>query len=170
MPSVERRAGVELRVDGETGMLSGVALRFGDTARLWGDQYERFEAGSVVPAGRGVLFNLDHDSGKVFARTGGDGATATLDIDGDAVRFSCRPVGTEGQNALALVRSGVVSECSIEFRAAKERPGLTADGKPLRIVERAELVGVALLARQPAYGKTFVKARAALPPPFRPWL
>ncbi len=62
---------VDLRFDGER-TISGVALRYGDTATLpWGAK-ERFQAGAFGPIGNSdVILNVQHSRGRPIARTGG---------------------------------------------------------------------------------------------------
>ena len=134
--------------------LSGVAVRYGDEARLpWGR--ERIRAGAFVD-GRleDVVLNRQHDRARPLARTGGGGLV--LEDGPEALRMTATlPSTRDGDDVLALVRAGVLRGLSIEFMAREER----LDGD-VRIVERASLVGLAVVDR-PAYPDALVQARQA---------
>lgn len=152
--SVERRF-VELRQDGER-RLSGVAVRYGDTARLpWGR--ERIEAGAFAPVGD-VILNAQHERAAPLARTG-----AGLELMDTADALTIRadlPATRAADDVLELVRSGVLRGLSIEFRAIAER--IEAG---VRVIERAMLSGIAVVD-SPAYPQSEVEARrAAMPAP-----
>ena len=144
--------------------LSGVAVRFGDVAKLpWGE--ERIEAGAFSPLGD-VILNTQHDRGRPLARTGGGG----LDLrdDGSALTIEATlPATREADDAIELVKSKILRGLSIEFRAVKER----MEGKT-RIIERAELHAVAIVD-SPAYPQSEIQARmkeAPKPQRRRAWL
>ena len=141
---------VELRRDGRR--LSGVAVRYGDTATLpWGP--ERIAPGAFQPIGD-VILNSHHDRTTPLARTGGGGLTlrdtaASLEVQAEL------PSTSAANDTLELVRSGVMRGLSIEFRAVSER----LDGD-VRVIERASLSGVAVVDK-PAYPASLVEARGA---------
>ena len=128
----ERRAGGECRVAGRT--LTGTAIRYGDISP---DFAERFEAGAFGEV-RAVDLNLQHDPGLIVVR----GATLT---DGPR-ELSVRAELPSGSAALALVRRRALNGFSVEFRARRER----RDAAGVRVVEAADLIGLALVDR-PAY-------------------
>ena len=122
------------------GRVDGIAIRYGDEARLPGFR-ERFEAGAFGDvAALDVLANVHHDRGRPLARTGGGGLTFA-----------------DGADAAALLRRRVLRGYSLEFRVEGER----FEGG-VRIVERAALRGLALVDR-PAYGESLaaIAERAA---------
>ena len=141
----------ELRDEGDR-VVSGVAVRYGDTARLpWGE--ERIQPGAFDPVGD-VVLNRQHDRGRPLARTGGGGLTLT---DGqDALRIRARmPETADGNDVLALVRAKVMRGLSTEFIAREER----FEGG-LRIIDRAKLVGIAVVDTG-AYPDALIQARMA---------
>ena len=146
----ERRY-AELR-QGPGRALEGVAIRYGDVATLpWG--MERFEPGAFGDvAGADVLMNVAHDRGRPIARTGGGGLA--LADSGEALTIRANlPVTREADDALALVRAGVLRSLSVEFRAIAER----MDGA-VRVISRATLAAIALCDTG-AYPGSTVEAR-----------
>lgn len=141
--TAERRAGGEIRVAGRT--LLGVAMPY----RVVSPQFrERFEPGAFGEV-RAIDLNLQHDPGTVLAR----GVSLT---DGpEALRVSATlPDLGEVAGTLALVRRGALRGFSVEFRATTER----REGG-VRVVERADLTGLALVDR-PAYPGAGAEVRA----------
>lgn len=138
----EHRAGVEFRVAGRT--LSGVALRYGDVSP---DFAERFEPGAFGPVDR-VAINLQHDARMVVTPDAAltDGPRA-LEVRAELPADSA---------ALALVRRGALNGFSIEFHSKAER----REGG-LRVIERAELSGLALVDRG-AYPESTAEVRAGM--------
>ena len=155
MATETRRA--ELRQEGGR-RLSGTAIRYGDVAQLpWGR--ERIEARAFAPIGD-VLLNGYHDRTTPLARTG---AGLTLaDSDSELSMRADLPETQGASDVLALVRAGVLRGLSIEFRATQER-----NEGDLRIIERAELVGVGVVD-SPAYPASTVEARRR--GPRRTWI
>ena len=136
----EHRAGCEFRVAGRT--LSGVAMRYGDVSP---DFRERFVPGAFGDVGR-IDVNLQHDRSLVVAR----GAMLT-----DTEReLRVRAEVPEDSAALKLVRRGALNGFSVEFHARQER----REGG-VRVVERADLVGLALVDRG-AYPESTAEVRA----------
>lgn len=149
----------ELRAEGRT--LSGEAVVYGDVAALpWGE--ERIEPGAFPGAADAdVVLNRQHDRGMALARTGGGGMTLT-DAP-DALRMTATlPQVRDADDVLALVRARVLRGLSLEFLVEGER----TEGQ-VRVIERAKLVGLAVVDR-PAYPAALVQARtAAAEPPRR---
>ena len=137
----EHRTGPEVRIAGRT--LTGTAIRYGDISP---DFRERFEPGAFGEVGA-VDLNLQHDPGVVLVR----GATLT---DGPR-ELSVRAELPSGSAALALVRRRALNGISIEFRAMRER----RDPSGIRVVESADLTGLALVDRG-AYPGSTVEVRA----------
>lgn len=137
----ERRAGGEVRVSGRT--LTGTAMRYGDISP---DFRERFEPGAFGDVGT-VDVNLQHDPGLIVVR-----AAALTDSPRE---LSVRADLVEGSAALALVRRRALNGFSVEFRATSER----RDAAGVRVVERADLTGLALVDRG-AYPAATAEVRA----------
>ena len=140
----------ELRAEPGSRQLSGVAVQYGDIARMpWGS--ERIEAGAFQSIGD-ILLNRQHDRGKPLARTNGGGLSLT---DGpEALRMQAiLPETRDGDDVLALVRSGVMRGLSTEFVAEDE----SFEGS-IRIIKRAKLVGLAVVD-QGAYPASLIAQR-----------
>ena len=148
---IERRF-AELR-QGPGRTLEGVAIRYGDVAPMpWGA--ERFEAGAFGDVGNAdVILNVQHSRERPIARTGGGGLVLADTPDALTIRADL-PVTRESDDALALVRAGVLRGLSVEFRPVAER--LEAD---VRVIERAALAAVAVVDTG-AYPGSTVEARA----------
>lgn len=142
----------ELRQDGGR-RLSGVAIRYGDTATLPGGFRETFMPGAFGDVAEAdVVLNRQHDRGAPLARTGG-GGLFLRDSD-EELRISAElPATSAADDALALVRAKVLRGLSIEFRSLREK----YDGG-VRIIERAALVAVAVVDSG-AYPDSVVEAR-----------
>lgn len=163
--TVERRF-AELRADVDRRRLEGVAVRYGDTARLpWGE--ERIEPGAFAPIGD-VILNASHDRAAPLARSEGGGLELADGPDALTVTANLPPTRA-ADDVLALVRAGVMRGLSIEFRAVAER----IEGG-VRVIERAVLSGVGVVDT-PAYPASEVEARrkaasASVPKRRRVWL
>lgn len=140
MSNPEVRAGAEFRVSGRT--LSGVAMRYGDVSPGY---RERFVPGAFGEVGT-IGINLQHDPTIVLA------PDALLTDTARELRV--RAELAEGSAALALVKRGALNSFSIEFRSKSEwrEAGV-------RVVERADLTGLALVDRG-AYPQSTAEVRA----------
>ena len=144
---MERRS-AELRA-GDGRQLIGLALPY-SVETVFAGQRERFEAGAAVTTGEAVL-NLHHRADRPLAR---EPATLRFEARADGLHMAATlPETREADDALALVRAGVLSGLSVEFRADRER---MAGG--VRHIERATVGGVAVVSRA-AYPSTTVEAR-----------
>ena len=144
---LERRY-AELRADGRR--LSGVAIRYGDTATLpWGE--ERIAAAAFAPIGD-VILNASHDRSSPLARTGGGGLELVDTAESLTIRAEL-PATRAADDVLELVRRGVMRGLSVEFRAVAERMEGGA-----RVIERARLSGIGVVDT-PAYPESEVEAR-----------
>lgn len=142
MKDVEHRAGVEFRISGRT--LSGTVLRYGDLSPSFG---ERFLPGSFGPTIPAVPLNLQHDA-KMQILAAGDF------ILSDSPRsLEIRAELHEGSAALRLVKAGALNGYSIEFHAKEEHREAG-----VRVIERAELVGIGLVD-SPAYPASTAEVR-----------
>ena len=152
---MERRFS-ELRAEGRT--LSGVAVTYGETARI-GSFSERFEPGAFGDvSGLDVILNVQHQRARPIARTGGrdPGGGLTLIDSPESLRMRADlPPTREADDALALVRSRVLRGLSVEFRAIRDS---WENGRSLRVIHEAKLGGLGLVD-SPAYPGSGVEAR-----------
>ena len=126
--NLEHRTGVQFRVSGRT--LSGVAIQYGDIAP---EHRERFDSGAFGIVSAPAL-NLQHDPDMVILEAGAYALT-------DSPRaLTVRADLPESSAALKLVRRGALTGFSVEFRSHTER--MEAG---IRVIERAELTGLALV-------------------------
>ena len=139
--TLERRQGGEFRVAGRT--LTGRVMTYGDISP---DHQERFLPGAFGVSPQAAL-NIQHDPGMVILKAGefvlADSATV-LEISAELPSTSA---------ALALVKRGALSGFSIEFHAKRE-----SRVAGLRVVEQAELTGIALVD-QPSYPASKAEVR-----------
>ena len=139
----------ELRQDGRR--LIGTAVRYGEIADNTPVGPERFEPGAFAPIGDAIL-NVQHDRGRPLARTYG-GGLVLHDTESELRVEAALPKTREAEDALALVKAGVLRGLSIEFHPLQER----MDGN-VRVIERAHLSGVAVVDSG-AYPGSTVEAR-----------
>lgn len=143
---------VEFRADG--GTLEGVAVRYGDTARI-GPFSEEFRTGSFAGRFEDVIVNLQHDRGRPVARSG---AGLELRDGADALRASiAMPDTSYAREARELVDARILRGLSVEFRVLTEE--WRGDH---RIINTAELTGLALVDR-PAYPESTIAERMRPP-------
>ena len=159
MSDLERRY-VELRADDTGRTLRGVAVTYGDVAKVAGLE-ERIEPGAFGTLGD-VILNASHDRAAPLARTGGAG----LELSDTAERLAFAatlPETRAADDVLTLVRTGVMRGASIEMRVSAQR----FEGG-VRVIERAQLGGIAIVD-SPAYPASEIEARrAARPAPRKP--
>ena len=141
--TIEHRLAQEFRVAGRT--LSGAAMVYGDTSPGF---RERFVPGAFGAVPATIAVNLQHDAAIVVAERA---------VLADSPRaLHVRADLPEGSAALALVRRSALNGFSVEFRAKAERREAG-----VRVVERAELTGLALVDRGAYPGATAeVRARS----------
>ena len=141
----------EMRQDGRE--LSGVAMRYGDIATLpFGRESVRAGAFGDVARADAIL-NVQHRRDRPLARTGGGGLM--LSDSREALTLTANlPKTREADDALELVRTGILRGLSLEF--ARARANVLAG---VRMIETARLLGFGLVDR-PAYSDSLVIARA----------
>ena len=153
MSEWERRY-FELRADVERRQLSGVVMRYGDVARIGPRREETFIPGAFGDvAALDVILNIQHTRARLIARTGGGGLELTDSPQALEVAATL-PNTRESDDALEMVKRGLLRGFSIEFGALEQRnEGIR------RIVQRAVLGNIGLVDR-PAYGDSLVALRA----------
>lgn len=152
---LEVRAAAELRAAGRK--LEGYAAVFDSPAPIGGFT-EVIRPGafrvSLLTPGRDVLALVDHDPGRLLART--NSGTLRLGEDGKGLAFSLDVPDTQlGHDVLALAQRGDLGGCSFGFRVQDE--GWPArDRRELRAVD---LIEISIVHAFPAYSDTSVQAR-----------
>lgn len=132
---------LEKRADGRE-VIEGVLVRYGTVADL-GVFRERMIPGSL--RFDDVLVNVMHDRARPIARTGAGLELISGDVE---LRAIIAPANVrDGQEALALVRAGVLRGLSAEFRV--DRHG-ERDADGIREITSAKLVGLGIVDK-PAY-------------------
>lgn len=154
---MERRFAALDAVAGRT--LGGVLMRYGEPAHIGNGVRERFLPGAFGNVGAlDIVCNFQHDRTRPLCRTNGGGLE--LRDGDDALRLSATlPETRDGDDALALAGK-VLRGWSVEFAPIAERAN--RDGE--RIIERAKLLGVALVD-SPAYAGSVVVAERWQRPP-----
>ena len=149
----------EVRREGR--VLEGTAIAYGDLARV-GTRTERFEPGALGAVDSlDVLLNVQHDRGRVLARTGGGGLVLSDSPTALEVRAEL-PETAEANDTLKLIGAGILRGLSLEFQALRER----MEG-PTRVIQSARLVAIGVVDK-PAYKASTVSARAdEVEPPAR---
>ena len=149
MSKIERRFSEGVTADGRT--LAGTVIPYGSEGKI-GNTRERFEPGAFGDvSGSDVILNRQHQRHLPLARSGGG---LTLTDSTAALAMSAElPETRDCEDTIALVRAGVLKGLSVEFRAVRERRD-----KGVRVIEKATLVGIAVVDR-PAYADAAVQAR-----------
>lgn len=153
------RAAAELRAEGRR--LVGYAATFGTEARI-GDFTETIRAGAFrqsLEAGRDVLALVDHDPGKLLART--STGTLRLSEDTQGLRFELDvPDTTLGRDLLAMAERGDLGGMSFAFTIPEGGERWDGRKRELRAVDLRE---ISVVHAWPAYDGTSVSARNATP-------
>jgi HK97 family phage prohead protease len=151
---LERRAATELRATGRR--LEGYAAVFGALAQI-GSFRETIAAGAFrasLAAKGDILALVDHDPGRLLARTGS--GSLRLAEDSRGLHFELDVPDTSlGRDILALAERRDLGGMSFSFRATEER-WPAEDQRELRAVE---LIEVSVVQAWPAYAATTVEAR-----------
>jgi len=151
-------AGVTLSASGRT--LRGVAAVFDVEARV-ADFIEIIRPGAFKGslAGRDVVCLVDHDPGRLLART--KSKTLRLEEDAKGLRFELDvPDTQEGRDILTLAERGDLGGCSFGFTVPKG--GETWNGKR-RELRAVNLHEISVVHSWPAYEGTSVQARSKCP-------
>jgi HK97 family phage prohead protease len=153
---LEVRAVLELRAAGRR--LEGYAATFNSPATIGGFTETirpgAFRATLAAP-GRDVLALVDHDAGRLLARTGS--GTLRLSEDARGLAFALDLPDTNlGRDVLALAERRDLGGMSFGFRVTEEA-WPARDRRELRAVD---LVEISVVQAFPAYGQTEISARA----------
>jgi hypothetical protein len=154
-PTLEKR-GATLEVRARGRRLEGYAATFNAPAKI-GSFNETIRAGAftaTLASGGDILALVDHDDGRVLART--RSGTLRLSQDSKGLVFDLDvPDTTAGRDVLALAERGDLGGMSFGFRATDE--DWSGDTRELRSVE---LVEISVVSAWPAYDGTVVAARS----------
>ena len=150
---IERRA-IEFRAT-DAGVLEGILVPYSIPSRIGGVFDEEFAPGSVRVMS-GLLANRQHDRSRPLARLG-HGLTIT--DTGTEVRASLTlPDTNEARDVQALVKAGVLTGFSAEFRAiAEDWPAVDR-----RVIRDAELLGLAVVDNPGHESALIAEVRAAM--------
>lgn len=152
----ETRTSVELRAEGRK--LVGYAATFNQETRI-ADFRETIKPGAFkasLTSGKDILALVDHDSGKVLART--KSGTLRLSEDERGLRFEIDiPDTSAGRDVLALAARSDLGGMSFGFNVDKGGEAWNGDQRELRSVTLHE---VSVVNAWPAYSGTSVSVRA----------
>ena len=153
---------------GESRTIVGTAIVFNRESQELDDWGERFKE-IILPEACSMAFlntqdvklNLLHDRQLTIARCnkGDANASLRLSVDANGVNFEFdAPRCDLGDRALELVRTGVYSGCSFEFRPKDYEKKV--EGDSVTIIHRSfERLGAITLGMDPAYTQTSVNVR-----------
>ncbi|TDR35469.1 HK97 family phage prohead protease [Aquamicrobium defluvii] len=154
--TIEKRAATETRAEGRK--LIGYAAVFDQETRI-ADFHEVIRRGAFsgsLADGKDKLALVDHDSGKVLART--KSGTLRLHEDERGLRFEIDlPETTLGRDILALASRGDLGGASFAFTVPDGGEAWSGDKRELRSVVLHE---ISVVQSFPAYGGTTVQARS----------
>lgn len=151
---MERWVGrTELRAEGRT--VHGIVARYGDI----GDRRERFAPRSLVPVGHTWL-DIGHDQSRILTWVGAGLSFEHTDAE---LRMSAKlPRNPLADFALGEIRSGRRRGISVEMKVRNEYREPQTD---LRVILRAELPGVGLVAAPSFPDSKVLELRRKLGPP-----
>lgn len=157
MTDHERRAAsVEIRAKGRR--LEGYAATFGTETRIAERFIEVIAPGAFaasLKAGGDILALVDHDAGRVLART--QSGTLRLSEDRHGLAFSLDvPDTTAGRDVLALAERGDLGGMSFGFSVRQDGERWQGDRRELRAVDLFE---ISIVSAFPAYPETSIAAR-----------
>lgn len=154
--NIEKRAATETRAEGRR--IEGYAAVFDQETRI-SDFSEVIRKGAFtasLASGSDKLALVDHDSGKVLART--KSGTLRLQEDERGLRFSVDlPETTLGRDILALASRGDIGGASFAFTVPDGGESWSGDKRELRALNLHE---ISIVQSFPAYSGTSVQARS----------
>ncbi|MDW9583457.1 HK97 family phage prohead protease [Sinorhizobium meliloti] len=153
---IETRIATEVRAEGRK--LSGYAATFHNETRIL-DFHETIAPGAFAASLRSqpdILALVDHDSGKVLART--KSGSLRLSEDAHGLRFELDvPPTTLGNDILAMAARSDLGGMSFGFTVPEGGDEWRGDKRTLRNVVLHE---ISVVQSFPAYGGTSIQARA----------
>lgn len=155
---IERRAAaVEIRAAGRK--LEGLAAVYGVETRI-GNFVEVIAPGAfadTLASGADVLALVDHDAGRLLART--RSGTLRLADEARGLAFSLDvPDTTLGRDVLALAERGDLGGMSFAFRV-RPPDGERWQGRQRRELRSVDLAEISIVQAHPAYDGTTIAAR-----------
>ena len=135
--------------------IRGIAIRYGDTAVIARRYKERFEAGAFGDVALGdYLLNFQHDRTRPLCRS--NSGLVLTDTPEQLTLVATLPKTRDCDDALTLIREGVIRGLSVEFRAIESR----VDMSSVRVISKAILGAIAVVDK-PAYSDSELVARMA---------
>ena len=170
MSNIETRKAGALRIE-KTEPQPGEPLRLNGIAANWerydmGNCYERLEPtcfdASIKADGDKIALLWNHDTAKPLGRVSAGNLKVYADRSG--LCFECDLPDGIGEQEHALVRAGIVTQCSFGFICLKEthEPPAKGETKGTRVIQLAKLLEVSCVLF-PANDSTSVEARAEQP-------
>lgn len=154
--TIEKRTATEVRTEGRK--LTGYVATFNTETQI-ADFHERIAPGafrSTLANGHDVLALVDHDAGKVLARS--KNGTLSLSEDAHGLKFSIDlPDTSLGRDILAMATRGDLGGMSFGFTVPDGGDIWTGDRRELRNVVLHE---ISVVQSFPAYAGTSVQARS----------
>lgn len=155
---IERRRAAALAV-APGRKLTGLAAVFDQETRVAGFTEVIRHGAFKASLDRDILALVDHDAGRLLART--KSGTLRLWEDSEGLRFEIDvPDTQEGRDVLTLAERGDLGGCSIGFLPAKGGEVWRGNKRELRAVTLHE---ISIVSSWPAYAGTHVQARAKTP-------
>lgn len=108
--------------------------------------------------GTDVTFNIDHDDGRILARTVAGNLRLSDDGNGLVIDADMTPT-TYARDLAENMRSGNITQMSFAFQAVEDDWDETDEGTPIRTLREVKLFDVAAVA-QPAYAETDIGLRS----------
>lgn len=160
----------------ESRTVEGYAIVFGQRSRVLFDRKTRRTFTEVISpdAVSGELLSrsdvkalLEHDGGRLLARSVNGAGTLKLEIDDYGVKYRFEaPATPDGDYVVELVRRGDLFGSSFAYATDEVkhvRYEQEADGTLLRRVERIDWIGDVSIVSDPAYMGTDVEVRSLAP-------
>ena len=143
-----RSAAFEVRAEGDSAVVEGAAMAYGDEADIAGLFTERVEPGAFKGGMNDVILNLQHRRDAPIARTDGGGLVLT---DSAERLFARAEIPAYRSDVADMVKRRILRGYSVEMEVtAEDWPSPTK-----RIIRAAVLRGLALVD-SPAYGDATV--------------
>ena len=150
---MERRAAAVVS-DGQRSLTGKIVLYGVPTSIDGGIFTEQFEPGAFGDlSDADLILNFQHERSRPLARTGA--GLTLVNTETELAVHAVLPETREADDALTLVRSGIVRGLSVEFFADED----SFDGS-LRRITKARIADIGLVDR-PAYPDATVEVRAA---------